>query len=141
MEERKDSVHGIHLQERKRGTLTGVVDVMAFDSEQILLETTLGMMAIKGKELHVSRLQLETGERKRGTLTGVVDVMAFDSEQILLETTLGMMAIKGKELHVSRLQLETGEVDVEGNVDSLVYTEQGVYGKKKKGSLIKRLFQ
>ena len=94
MEERKDSVHGIYLQ-----------------------------------------------ERKRGTLTGVVDVMAFDSEQILLETTLGMMAIKGKELHVSRLQLETGEVDVEGNVDSLVYTEQGVYGKKKKGSLIKRLFQ
>ena len=94
MEERKDSVHGIHLQ-----------------------------------------------ERKRGTLTGVVDVMAFDAEQILLETTQGMMAIKGKELHVSRLQLETGEVDVEGNVDSLVYTEQGVYGKKKKGSLIKRLFQ
>ena len=94
MEERKDSVHGIHLQ-----------------------------------------------ERKRGTLTGVVDVMAFDSEQILLETTQGMMSIKGKELHVSRLQLETGEVDVEGNVDSLVYTEQGVYGKKKKGSLIKRLFQ
>lgn len=94
MEERKDSVHGIHLQ-----------------------------------------------ERKRGTLTGVVDVMAFDSEQILLETTQGMMAIKGKELHVSRLQLETGEVDVEGKVDSLVYTEQGVYGKKKKGSLIKRLFQ
>lgn len=94
MEERKDGVHGIHLQ-----------------------------------------------ERKRGTLTGVVDVMAFDSEQIFLETTQGMMTIKGKELHVSRLQLESGEVDVEGIVDSLIYTEQGSYGNKKKGSLIKRLFR
>ena len=94
MEERKDSIHGLNLQ-----------------------------------------------ERKKGTITGVVDVMSFDSEQICLETTQGMMTIKGKELHVSRLQLESGEVDVEGIVDSLIYTEQGFYGNKKKGSLIKRLFQ
>lgn len=52
-----------------------------------------------------------------------------------------MLTIKGKELHVSRLHLEQGEVDVEGVVDSLVYTEDGSYAKRQKGSLVKRLFQ
>lgn len=85
--------------------------------------------------------QLNLKERKTGTLTGVRDVISFDSEQILLETTQGMLTIKGKELHVSRLHLEQGEVDVEGVVNSLVYTEDGSYVKRQKGSLVKRLFQ
>lgn len=85
--------------------------------------------------------QLNLKERKTGTLTGVRDVISFDSEQILLETTQGMLTIKGKELHVSRLHLEQGEVDVEGVVNSLVYTEDGSYAKRQKGSLVKRLFQ
>lgn len=85
--------------------------------------------------------QLNLRERRTGTLTGVRDVISFDSEQILLETTQGMLTIKGKELHVSRLHLEQGEVDVEGVVDSLVYTEDGSYAKRQKGSLMKRLFQ
>lgn len=85
--------------------------------------------------------QLNLRERKTGTLTGVVDVMSFDPEQIFLETAQGMLTIKGKELHISRLHLEQGEVDIEGMVNSLVYTENGSYGKKQKGSLVKRLFQ
>ncbi|MBS6195425.1 MAG: sporulation protein YabP [Clostridiales bacterium] len=85
--------------------------------------------------------QLHLRERKAGTMTGIVDVMSFDSEQIFLETTQGMLTIKGKELHISRLHLEQGEVDIEGMVDSLVYTENGPYGKKQKGSLMKRLFE
>lgn len=93
------------------------------------------------EERQSSMHQLNLKERKTGTLSGVLDVISFDSEQILLETTQGMLTIKGKELHVSRLHLEQGEVDVEGVVDSLVYTEDGAYARKQKGSLMKRLFQ
>ena len=85
--------------------------------------------------------QLSLRDRKTGTLTGIVDVISFDSQQIFLETTQGMLTIKGKELHVSRLCLEKGEVDIEGTMDSLIYTDGGVYGKKQKGSLMKRLFE
>lgn len=85
--------------------------------------------------------QLNLRERRAGSLTGIVDVMAFDADQILLETAQGMLTIKGKELHVSRLHLEQGEVDIEGTIDSLVYSENGSYGKKQKGSLTKRLFR
>ena len=79
-------------------------------------------------------------ERREGTLTGVVVVISFDSEQIFLETTQGMLTIRGRELHVSRLQLDLGEIDVEGTVDSFMYTEGGSYGRRQKGSLLGRLF-
>ncbi|MEE1032025.1 MAG: sporulation protein YabP [Ruminococcus sp.] len=85
--------------------------------------------------------RLELTDRKMGTLTGVVDVVSFDSNQILLETTQGNLIIKGKELHVSRLHLEQGEIDLDGMVDSMVYTSLGIRGKQKEGSRWKRLFQ
>lgn len=50
------------------------------------------------------------------------------------------MTIKGQELHVSRLTLEQGEVDIDGKIDSMVYS--GNAGSKGKGeSLLGRLFK
>ena len=63
--------------------------------------------------------------RKTCTLTGVKDVIAFDVSEIILETDMGILQIRGKDLHVKRLTLEKGEVDVEGRIDSFLYTEQG----------------
>lgn len=86
--------------------------------------------------------ELKLDDRRTGNITGVVDVVSFDTDMILLETSRGMLTIKGEELHVSRLCLEKGEVDVEGNFRTLEYSEDGDYGKKKKkGSLVRRLFQ
>lgn len=56
-------------------------------------------------------------------ITGVLDVLAFDLNEILLETELGMLMIKGTDLHVNRLTLEKGEVDVSGNINSVVYSD------------------
>lgn len=77
-------------------------------------------------------------DRKKGSVTGVVDVVSFDESMILLETELGMMTVKGKDLHISRLLLEVGEVELEGCIDSLVYSGSS---PARKGSLLKRMFQ
>lgn len=77
-------------------------------------------------------------DRKQGSVTGVVDVVSFDESMILLETELGMLTLKGKELHISRLLLEMGEVEMEGCIDSMVYSGSG---PAKRGSLLKRMFQ
>ena len=61
--------------------------------------------------------------RKNGSFTGIVDVISFDMNEVLLETQMGLLHIKGKDLHVNRLNLEKGEVDVEGEISSLVYGE------------------
>lgn len=78
--------------------------------------------------------------RKNGAFTGVVDVLSFDVAEILLETELGMLLIKGHDLHVNRLSLEKGEIDIEGRIDSLTYSEVKNMGKQAE-SILGRLFR
>ena len=49
-----------------------------------------------------------------------------------------MLTIKGKELHVTRLDLEKQEVDLAGQIDSLVYSQGKI---KEKEGMMKRLFR
>ena len=78
--------------------------------------------------------------RKSGAFSGVVDVLSFDVTEVLLETELGMLLIKGHDLHVNRLSLEKGEVDIEGRIDSLTYSEMKTVSKQAE-SLLGRLFK
>ena len=58
--------------------VTGVLDVLAFDLNEILLETEQGMLMVKGKDLHVNRLSLEKGEVD---LAGHIDSVAYSDAQ------------------------------------------------------------
>lgn len=84
--------------------------------------------------------KLILSNRRTGTVTGVSDVISFDITEILLETEQGMLMIKGADLHVNRLTLEKGEVDIEGRIDSLAYSDVNTYQKQGE-SLIGRLFK
>ena len=76
--------------------------------------------------------------RKNGTISGVCDIFSFDEHEILVDTDMGVLTIRGKGLHVSRLNLEKGEADLEGQVDSMVYSARG-HRKKKDRNLLGRL--
>ena len=78
--------------------------------------------------------------RRSCTVSGVSDVLSFDIHEILLETEQGMLMIKGDDLHVNRLTLEKGEVDVDGRIDSLTYSDAGGSGHKGE-SLLTKLFR
>ena len=78
--------------------------------------------------------------RQSGAFSGIIDVLSFDVAEILLETELGMLLIKGHDLHVNRLSLEKGEIDIEGRIDSLTYSEVKSAGKQAE-SLLGRLFR
>lgn len=75
--------------------------------------------------------------RKQGSITGVRDVIAFDAKEVILETEDGLLTIRGNDLHVNRLTVEKGEVDLEGQIDSLIYSAGKTQSKE---SLIARLF-
>ena len=74
--------------------------------------------------------------RKTLSLTGVKEVISFDTKEVVLATTQGMLVVRGDGLNVNRLLVEHGEVDIEGRVDSMIYSERG----KKEEALWKRLF-
>ncbi|MCI8299329.1 MAG: sporulation protein YabP [Lachnospiraceae bacterium] len=84
--------------------------------------------------------KLMISNRKSGVLNGVIDVLSFDVGEVLLETELGMLMIKGNDLHVNRLTLEKGEIDIEGKIDSLTYSDVKPSAKQNE-SLLGRLFK
>lgn len=62
MEEKMGMSHKVVLNNRESGSLTGILDVISFDENTIVVDTDMGLLTIKGKDLHVSRLTLEKGE-------------------------------------------------------------------------------
>lgn len=77
--------------------------------------------------------------RKKCSLSGITDVIAFDEKEVILETQMGALFIRGENMHIKRLTLEQGEVDVEGSIDSYVYS--GKKSMEKNESLLGRLFR
>lgn len=78
--------------------------------------------------------------RSLGVITGVRDVVSFDLNEIILDTEQGLLMIKGKNLHVKRLLVEKGEVEIDGKVDSFLYSDMDEqHGKKESflGRLLK----
>lgn len=61
-EKQKMATHKVTVTARNIALITGVLDVLSFDPNEVLLETELGMLMIRGEELHVNRLNLEKGE-------------------------------------------------------------------------------
>lgn len=61
--------------------------------------------------------------RKKLTLTGVSDVDSFDDHMVVAYTSYGELTIKGANLHISKLNLENGELNLDGEISSMVYAE------------------
>ena len=96
------------------------------------------MEDMNGNKQRVHKLMLTN--RKTCMVNGVADVLSFDLSEILLETDQGMLMIRGNALHVNRLTLEKGEVDIEGKIDSLTYSDVSSYGNKAE-SFLGKLFK
>lgn len=61
--------HQLMLEDRERLTISGVSDVDSFDETTIVVYTDMGELTIKGDNLHISRLNVETGDLKvEGTI-------------------------------------------------------------------------
>ena len=72
--------HKMNMMNRKNCALTGIKDVIAFDVAEVILETTMGILLIKGKDLHVKRLTLDKGEVD---LEGKIDSFSYTEKHSL----------------------------------------------------------
>jgi len=66
--------HGISLAERKNVVVTGVKKIESFDSEEFLMDTTLGFLSIKGSELEIVKLDTYQGNV---SIKGKVDSLIY----------------------------------------------------------------
>lgn len=58
----EDSKSNLLLENRKKLTLSGVLEVMSFDEEKIELSTKLGNLTIKGQDLKMNKLDVQNGD-------------------------------------------------------------------------------
>ena len=68
-----------------------------------------------------SRLILE--DRSKLSVTGVRDIDSFDENQITMLTDAGLMSIHGEGLKINKLSVDTGDVDIEGRVWAIEYSD------------------
>lgn len=84
-------------------------------------------MAVEEKRSQGHTLYMQN--RKELHLSGVQDVRSFDEQEVVLDTEMGVLIIRGGGLHMVRFTLEKGEIDIDGRVDSFVYTDKMRRGK------------
>lgn len=54
--------HSLVLNNRETLQATGVTFVSSFDEREVILDTTQGMLHLKGEDLHITQLNLEEGK-------------------------------------------------------------------------------
>lgn len=54
--------HKLQLNERTSLTMTGVAEVVSFDENTVVLQTSLGLLVIQGQQLQLKNLTLEGGQ-------------------------------------------------------------------------------
>ncbi len=62
--------------------------------------------------------------RKKMSLSGVTDVDRFDENTVLLYTNMGELTVKGSDLHVSDLSVTSGEMNIEGDINEIIYGDR-----------------
>lgn len=65
MEDFKKSTNtyqNIILENREKLNVTGVLDVFSFDDQMIIVQTELGLLTIKGENLKINKLSLDTSD-------------------------------------------------------------------------------
>ena len=59
---RAELPHSIQLEERHRLAVTGVSEGLSFDENEVIMDTSLGLLTVEGEGLHVEKLSLDMGE-------------------------------------------------------------------------------
>lgn len=76
VEEKKQikKVHNLILEDRRTLRVSGVSDVDSFDEGEVVLFTELGELTVHGGNLHMNKLNVETGEV---SIEGDIDSIAY----------------------------------------------------------------
>jgi sporulation protein YabP len=70
--------HSLILENRRALTATGVSNVDSFDEQTIVAYTDMGELVIRGSQLQINKLNIETGEL---TLNGDIISMSYSDNR------------------------------------------------------------
>lgn len=87
-ENKRNGFQNIIIENREHLTLTGIVDVFSFDDQIIIIETELGLLTIKGDNLKINKLNLETSDF---VVDGKIDSISYSSDDLTSKKSKGLL--------------------------------------------------
>ena len=84
LEERKNTnmpgniIQNLVLENRGKLSISGVLDVLSFDDQIVMVETELGLLTIKGENLRITKLSIDTSEV---IVEGNISYLAYSNKE------------------------------------------------------------
>lgn len=90
MEEKREMeglniIQNIVLENREKLSISGVKDVLSFDDQVVIVETELGLLSIKGNNLKIIKLSIDTSDVK---IEGDINNLAYSQNHPKNETSI-----------------------------------------------------
>lgn len=75
---KQETIQNIVLENRNKLSITGVNDVLSFDDQIVIVDTELGMLTVKGEDLRINKLSLDTTEV---AIDGTINSLNYSEKQ------------------------------------------------------------
>ena len=82
-------IQNLILENRGKLSISGVNDVLSFDDQVVMVETELGLLTVKGENIRINKLSIDTSEV---IIEGDISDLAYSDKE--LEKTKGSLISK-----------------------------------------------
>lgn len=72
-------IQNLILENRGKLSISGVNDVLSFDDQVVIVETELGLLTIKGENLRINKLSIDTSEV---IVEGNISNLAYNDKEL-----------------------------------------------------------
>ena len=72
-------IQNLILENRGKLSISGVNDVLSFDDQVVMLETELGLLTVKGENIRINKLSIDTSEV---IIEGDISYLAYSDKEL-----------------------------------------------------------
>lgn len=72
-------IQNLILENRGKLSISGVLDVLSFDDQVVMLETELGLLTVKGENIRINKLSIDTSEV---IVEGEISYLAYSDKEV-----------------------------------------------------------
>ncbi|MFR2787953.1 MAG: sporulation protein YabP [Clostridia bacterium] len=83
-------IQNLILENRGKLSISGVLDVLSFDDQVVMVETELGLLKVKGENLRINKLSIDTSEVM---VEGTISLLSYSNKESEKEKTSFMSKI------------------------------------------------
>ena len=72
-------IQNLILENRSKLSISGVLDVLSFDDQVVVVETELGLLTVKGENIRINKLSIDTSEV---IVEGEISYLAYSDKDL-----------------------------------------------------------